>query len=42
MSDVLSQSEIDALLQALSAGEVDVTEIKEESKEKKIKKYDFS
>lgn len=41
MSDVLSQGEIDALLQALSTGEVDVTEIKDESKEKKIKKYDF-
>ncbi len=41
MSDVLSQSEIDALLQALSTGEVDVTEIKEETKEKKVKKYDF-
>ena len=41
MSDVLSQSEIDALLQALSTGEVDVTEIKDDSKEKKIKKYDF-
>ena len=41
MSDVLSQNEIDALLQALSTGEVDVTEIKHESKEKKVKKYDF-
>lgn len=41
MSDVLSQNEIDALLQALSTGEVDVHEIEEENKEKKIKKYDF-
>ncbi|RKD27777.1 flagellar motor switch protein FliM [Caminicella sporogenes DSM 14501] len=41
MSDVLSQSEIDELLQALSAGELDVQDIKEENKEKKIKKYDF-
>lgn len=41
MSDVLSQSEIDALLQALSTGEVDVQEIQEDTKEKKIKKYDF-
>lgn len=41
MSDVLSQNEIDELLSALSSGEVDVTEIEEEKKEKKIKKYDF-
>lgn len=41
MSDVLSQSEIDELLQALSAGEVDVKDFKEETKEKKVKKYDF-
>lgn len=41
MSEVLSQNEIDALLNALSSGEVDVHEIKEESEEKKIKKYDF-
>ncbi|MDK2917397.1 MAG: flagellar motor switch protein FliM [Candidatus Petromonas sp.] len=41
MSDVLSQNEIDDLLQALSAGEVDVQEFKEETKEKRIKKYDF-
>ncbi|MCC5909806.1 MAG: flagellar motor switch protein FliM [Clostridiaceae bacterium] len=41
MSDVLSQNEIDALLQALSTGEVDVEEIKEEKQEKKVKPYDF-
>ncbi|WZL74852.1 flagellar motor switch protein FliM [Clostridiaceae bacterium 35-E11] len=41
MSDVLSQNEIDALLQALSTGEVDAQEIKNETKESKIKKYDF-
>lgn len=41
MSDILSQNEIDDLLSALSSGEVDVTEIEEEKKEKKIKKYDF-
>lgn len=41
MSDVLSQNEIDDLLSALSSGEVDVTEIEEEKREKKIKKYDF-
>ncbi len=36
----MSQSEIDDLLNALSAGEVDVAEI-EDTKEKKVKKYDF-
>ncbi len=41
MSDILSQNEIDDLLSALSSGEVDVTEIEEEKKEKKVKKYDF-
>lgn len=41
MSEILSQNEIDALLQALNTGEVDATEIQEEIKEKKIKKYDF-
>ncbi|MCK8058768.1 MULTISPECIES: flagellar motor switch protein FliM [unclassified Fusibacter] len=41
MSDVLSQNEIDDLLNALSAGEVDVAEIEEDTKEKKVKKYDF-
>lgn len=41
MSDVLSQNEIDELLQALSTGEVDVKEFKEETIEKKVKKYDF-
>ncbi|KXG75757.1 flagellar motor switch protein FliM [Thermotalea metallivorans] len=41
MSDVLSQSEIDALLQALSTGEVNVQEMKEDTHEKKVKKYDF-
>ncbi len=34
-------NEIDELLNALSTGEVDVTEIEEETKEKKVKKYDF-
>ncbi len=41
MSDVLSQSEIDDLLQALSTGEVDVKEFEDETTEKKVKKYDF-
>ncbi len=39
MSDVLSQEEIDKLLQSLSSGEVDIEEIKEE--EKNVKPYDF-
>jgi len=41
VSEILSQSEIDALLQALSSGELDVQEIKEVEQSKKIKKYDF-
>jgi len=39
--DVLSQSEIDALLSALSTGEVDANEIKEEQQQRKVKVYDF-
>lgn len=39
--DVLSQAEIDALLSALSTGEVDADEIKEEEQQRKIKVYDF-
>lgn len=42
MSDVLSQNEIDDLLAALSTGEVDVKDIEEDKKERKIRKYDFS
>jgi len=42
MSDVLSQNEIDELLTALSTGEVDVKDIEEDKKERKIRKYDFS
>ena len=41
MGDVLSQNEIDALLNALSSGELDVDEIKE-SGEKQVKDYDFA
>lgn len=40
MSDKLSQNEIDELLNALSAGEVDVKDIEDDNK-KKAKKYDF-
>ena len=41
MSDVLSQSEIDNLLAALSSGELDAEEIRNTS-EKQIKNYDFA
>ncbi len=40
LSDKMSQSEIDNLLNALSSGEVGVEDIEEE-KQKKVKKYDF-
>ena len=39
--EVLSQNEIDALLSALSTGEMDADELKKEEKEKKVKVYDF-
>ncbi|MFJ8234353.1 flagellar motor switch protein FliM [Ureibacillus sp. NPDC094379] len=39
--DVLSQSEIDALLSAISTGEMSADEIKKEEETKKIKNYDF-
>ncbi|MBQ9365480.1 MAG: flagellar motor switch protein FliM [Schwartzia sp.] len=39
--DVLSQSEIDKLLSALSSGDVDANEMKAEEEQKKIKVYDF-
>ncbi len=41
MGDILSQNEIDMLLQQLSAGELDVGKIKKESSEKKIRVHDF-
>lgn len=41
MSDILSQSEIDALLNALQSGEVDVEAIRKEEATKKIRIYDF-
>ena len=41
MSDILSQSEIDNLLQALSTGEVDAEEMKANN-EKQVKVYDFA
>jgi len=39
--DVLSQNEIDALLAALSSGEMDAEELKKEETQKKIRAYDF-
>lgn len=41
MGEVLSQNEIDSLLQALSSGEIDADEMKS-SKEKQVKDYDFA
>ncbi|RFU71295.1 flagellar motor switch protein FliM [Peribacillus saganii] len=39
--EVLSQNEIDALLSALSTGEMNADELKKEESEKKVKVYDF-
>lgn len=39
--DVLSQSEIDALLSAISTGEMSADEMKKEEETKKVKVYDF-
>lgn len=39
--DVLSQNEIDALLAALSSGEMDAEELKKEESTKKVRSYDF-
>lgn len=41
MGDILSQSEIDNLLSALSSGTVSAEEVKAEEDQKKIKTYDF-
>ena len=41
MSEVLSQNEIDNLLQALSSGELDVDEMNADG-EKQVKNYDFA
>ena len=41
MGEVLSQNEIDNLLQALSSGELDVEEMKDNG-EKQVKNYDFA
>jgi flagellar motor switch protein FliM len=41
VSDVLSQSEIDALLSAISSGDVDAAQIKEEASEPRVRTFDF-
>ncbi|GLX68490.1 flagellar motor switch protein FliM [Paenibacillus glycanilyticus] len=41
MVDVLSQNEIDALLAALSSGEMDADELKKEEVTRKVRVYDF-
>lgn len=41
MSDVLSQEEIDRLLQAVNQGEVSIEEVKKEEEEKRVRTYDF-
>ncbi|MBD7916344.1 flagellar motor switch protein FliM [Clostridium sp. Sa3CUN1] len=41
MAEVLSQSEIDALLSALSTGAVEPEQLKEKEEKHKVKKYDF-
>lgn len=41
MGDILSQNEIDNLLQQLNTGELDVKEINSETNERKIRNHDF-
>src|SRR3974390_112015 len=41
MADVLSQAEIDSLLEALSSGSIKVEEVISDEKKKKVKPYDF-
>ncbi|WP_100399338.1 flagellar motor switch protein FliM [Bacillus sp. FJAT-44742] len=41
MADVLSQNEIDALLSAISTGEMDAEELRKEEEKQKIHTYDF-
>ena len=41
MADVLSQSEIDALLSALSTGELEPEQVQKEEEKQKVKVYDF-
>ncbi|MGM8211745.1 flagellar motor switch protein FliM [Virgibacillus sp. W0430] len=41
IEEVLSQNEIDALLSAITSGEMDAEQLKQEEKEQKIRVYDF-
>ncbi|MEN1966866.1 flagellar motor switch protein FliM [Lentibacillus sp. N15] len=41
VEEVLSQNEIDALLTAISSGEMNAEELKKEEEEKKVRVYDF-
>lgn len=41
VDEVLSQNEIDALLSAITSGEMDAEELKKEEKEKRVRVYDF-
>lgn len=41
VDEVLSQGEIDDLLSAITSGEMDAEELKQEEKEKKVRVYDF-
>ncbi|MED0733217.1 flagellar motor switch protein FliM [Aneurinibacillus aneurinilyticus] len=41
MTEVLSQAKIDALLDAISSGEMNAEELKKEEMERKVKSYDF-
>ena len=42
MGDILTQEEINELINALNKGELDVEKIKESRKEKKVRNYDFN
>lgn len=41
VDEVLSQTEIDALLSAITSGEMDADELKKEDKQQKVRVYDF-
>lgn len=41
VEEVLSQNEIDALLSAITSGEMDAEELKKEEEEKRVRVYDF-
>ncbi|WP_067729399.1 flagellar motor switch protein FliM [Oceanobacillus damuensis] len=41
MDEVLSQNEIDALLSAITSGEMDAEDLKKEEQEKRVRVYDF-